>query len=69
VVIQKVHQSLQAAMGRKGWPVTFSIGVVTFRTPPDSVDGMIRVADAFMYSVKHSGKNRIQHREIEYQAA
>ncbi len=69
VVIQKVHQSLLAAMGRKGWPVTFSIGVVTFRTPPDSVDGMIRVADAFMYSVKHSGKNRIQHQEIEYQAA
>ncbi|NTW67296.1 MAG: diguanylate cyclase [Nitrospirae bacterium] len=69
VVIQKVHQSLQAAMGRKRWPVTFSIGVVTFRTPPDSVDGMIRVADMFMYSVKHSGKNRIQHQEIEYQAA
>ena len=69
VVIQKVHESLQAAMGRKGWPVTFSIGVVTFGTPPDTVDGMIRVADAFMYSVKHSGKNRIKHREIEYQAA
>ncbi len=69
VVIQKVQLSLQAAMGRKGWPVTFSIGVVTFRTPPDSVDGMIKVADAFMYSVKHSGKNRIKHREIEYQAA
>jgi diguanylate cyclase (GGDEF)-like protein len=68
VVIQKVHQSLHAAMGRKQWPVTFSIGVVTFRTPPDSVDGMIRVADAFMYSVKHSGKNRIKHQEIEYQA-
>jgi diguanylate cyclase (GGDEF)-like protein len=69
VVMQKVQQSLQAAMGRKGWPVTFSIGVVTFRTPPNTVDGMIKVADAFMYSVKHSGKNRIKHREIEYQAA
>jgi diguanylate cyclase (GGDEF)-like protein len=67
VVIQKVNQGLQAVMGRKKWPVTFSIGVVTFRTPPDSVDGMIRVADAFMYSVKHSGKNSIKHREIEYQ--
>jgi len=42
---------------------------VTFLTPPVSVDGMIRVADEFMYSVKHSGKNRIEHREIEYQAA
>ncbi len=69
VVMQKVQQSLQAAMDGKGWPVTFSIGVVTFRTPPDSVDGMIKVADAFMYSVKHSGKNRIKHREIEYQTA
>jgi len=66
VVIQKVRQSLQAAMAEKAWPVTFSIGVVTFRTPPDSVDGMIKVADAFMYSVKQSGKNRIKHREIEY---
>ncbi len=69
IVVQKVQQSLLSAMGRKAWPVTFSIGVVTFRTPPDSVDGMLRVADAFMYSVKHSGKNRIKHREIEYQAA
>jgi diguanylate cyclase (GGDEF)-like protein len=69
VVVQKVHGSLLSAMGGKAWPVTFSIGVVTFRTPPDSVDGMLKVADAFMYSVKHSGKNRIKHREIEYQAA
>jgi diguanylate cyclase (GGDEF)-like protein len=69
VVMQKVQQSLQNAMGKKGLPVTFSIGVVTFRTPPDSVDGMIKVADSFMYSVKHSGKNGIKHREIEYQAA
>jgi len=67
--MQKVRQSLLSAMGRNGWNVTFSIGVVTFRTPPDSVDGMLKVADAFMYSVKHSGKNRIKHREIEYQAA
>jgi diguanylate cyclase (GGDEF)-like protein len=69
VVVQKVRQSLLSAMGENRWPVTFSIGVVTFRTPPDSVDGMLKVADAFMYSVKHSGKNRIKHREIEYQAA
>lgn len=69
VVIQKVFQSLQAAMAGREWPVTFSIGVVTFRTPPDSVDGMIKVADAFMYSVKQSGKNRIKHREIEYRPA
>ena len=69
VVVQKVRQDLLSAMDRNGWPVTFSIGVVTFRTPPDNVDGMLRVADAFMYSVKRSGKNRIEHKEIEYRAA
>lgn len=69
VVMQKVHQSLRAAMARNAWPVTFSIGVVTFITPPDTVDGMIKVADSLMYTVKHEGKNRIQHRQIEYQAA
>ena len=68
VVMQKVHQSLRAAMARNAWPVTFSIGVVTFLTPPDTVDGMIKVADSLMYAVKHGGKNRIQHRQIEYQA-
>lgn len=69
VVVQKVYQTLLSAMERNGWPVTFSIGVVTFRTPPESVDGMLKVADAFMYSVKHAGKNRIKHREIDYEAA
>jgi len=64
-----VHQSLLSSMGRNGWHVTFSIGVVTFRTPPDSVDSMLKVADAFMYAVKRSGKNRIKHKEIEYRPA
>lgn len=68
IVIQKVHQSLLAAMIAKAWPVTFSVGVVTFLTPPESVDRMINIADGFMYSVKHGGKNMIIHKQIEYQA-
>jgi diguanylate cyclase (GGDEF)-like protein len=62
VVVRKVRESLVAAMRQQGWPVTFSIGVVTFATPPESVDAMIRAADGFMYEVKHGGKNRILHR-------
>lgn len=69
VVVRKVQQSLLAAMDRRGWPVTFSIGVVTFITPPDSVDSMIKTADGFMYSVKHGGKNRIVHKEVKSPAA
>lgn len=69
VVVRKVREGLLAAMRAKGWPVTFSIGVVTFVTPPESVDSMIRIADGFMYDVKHGGKNRIQHRQIDHRAA
>jgi diguanylate cyclase (GGDEF)-like protein len=69
VVIQKVAESLRAVMMRKGWPVTFSIGAVTFAVPPESVDSMIRAADGFMYAAKHGGKDRILHRLINEKAA
>jgi PleD family two-component response regulator len=43
--------------------VTFSIGAVTFLTPPESVDKMIKKADDLMYSAKKNGKN-IKKREV-----
>lgn len=48
-------------MEKSGWPVTFSIGAVTFLSPPPAVDEMIRMADDLMYSVKNSGKNQIKY--------
>jgi diguanylate cyclase (GGDEF)-like protein len=59
VVIQKVHQSLRAAMERKGWPVTFSIGVLTCMDAPGTVENMLEMADELMYSVKNNWKNAI----------
>lgn len=61
-IIPRVHQELLKLMQEKGWSVTFSMGVVTFLSPPVSVDEMIREADALMYSVKHSGKNIIKYK-------
>ena len=69
VVVGKVRESLLSAMRARGWPVTFSIGVVTFHVPPENVDTMIQIADGFMYEVKHGGKNRIMHQQIEDRAA
>jgi len=43
------------------WPVTFSIGMVTFLHLPATVDAMLKRADDLMYSVKASGKGAIRH--------
>jgi len=59
VAISKVQQGLLNEMQVNHWPATFSIGVLTFITPPDSADEMLNMADKIMYSVKNSGKNNI----------
>jgi diguanylate cyclase (GGDEF)-like protein len=63
-VTQKLHKQLLAAMQKKRWPVTFSVGVVTFLTPPSSVDDMIKVVDALMYEAKNSGKDQIKYKVV-----
>ena len=60
----KAQTSLLAAMRRERWPVTFSIGIVTFLEPPNSLDDMINIADELMYNAKHNGKNRAAYRVI-----
>lgn len=62
--LNKLHDHLDLAMARNGWPVSFSIGAATYRTVPDTVDEVISHADELMYSVKHGGKNRLLHKEI-----
>jgi diguanylate cyclase (GGDEF)-like protein len=57
--VNKLKLQLLAEMQQGNWPVTFSIGVVTFITVPPSVDEMIRVADELMYTVKKEHKNAV----------
>jgi diguanylate cyclase (GGDEF)-like protein len=60
LVIRKVQKSLSDNMMKNGWPITFSIGVLTWVQPPVSVDEIIKAADVLMYSAKSSGKNMIK---------
>lgn len=62
MAVKKVERQLhEMAAGR--WPVTLSIGAMTFDVVPDSAEEMVRLADALMYEVKQSGKNRIEFRK------
>jgi diguanylate cyclase (GGDEF)-like protein/PAS domain S-box-containing protein len=60
-VIHKVHRLLTAAMQAKNFPVTFSVGLVTFDPVPDKTEHMVQKADDLMYEVKRQGKNAIRH--------
>lgn len=54
-----IQSALLDEMRRNHWPVTFSIGVVTYQHGPMTADELIRRADEVMYSVKKEGKNAI----------
>ena len=62
-VLQKLLAGLTRSMRQHRWPVTFSVGAVTFLAPPESVHQMIERADQLMYSVKESGKNNLRQEE------
>ena len=60
-VLENLRKQLIRAMEKGGWPVTFSIGAVTFETLIDTSREALRVADEAMYAVKRSGKDGIHH--------
>jgi diguanylate cyclase (GGDEF)-like protein len=60
-VLAEVRARLLAAMNAGGWPVTFSIGAVTFRPVAGlGADDVLRRADALMYAVKRQGKDQVR---------
>jgi len=58
--VTRLKQILTNGIRVNGCTLTFSFGVVTFETPPASVDEMIRKADDLMYSAKRGGKDSVR---------
>jgi len=57
---EQLRESLLAAMKRRRWPVTFSIGVAVFPSPPHNAKDLLAPADALMYRAKEEGKDTIR---------
>ncbi|MEZ0394828.1 MAG: GGDEF domain-containing protein [Anaerolineales bacterium] len=57
--VTRLQYELLAAMRAQDWPVTFSIGVLTFLQPAASVGQMITLADRLMYRVKSAAKDGV----------
>ncbi|HEY3488904.1 MAG TPA: GGDEF domain-containing protein [Candidatus Deferrimicrobiaceae bacterium] len=63
--VSNLRDRLILVMEAHGWPVTFTIGVVTYEEAVHSVDEMIGLGDQLMYKGKQTGKNVIIHRRID----
>ncbi|HJR45865.1 MAG TPA: GGDEF domain-containing protein [Actinomycetota bacterium] len=61
VVVRALPERVRGALRDVGFPITFSLGSITFQEIPDT-DTMISEADALMYEVKRTGKNSVKHR-------
>jgi diguanylate cyclase (GGDEF)-like protein len=60
VVLSRVHGALRAEAAVRGWPIGFSVGSLTFRRAPASVDIMVSQTDRVMYEVKRAGKDAVR---------
>lgn len=63
-VISKLRRQLRARVAEGGWPVSFSIGVITLQKVSVDVDEALRLVDATMYEVKRAGKDAMRHRVL-----
>ena len=64
IVVKRIQRFLLDLVQKNEWPVTFSFGVATFLRTPDSVEEVVRKADALMYAAKNSGGNGIRHEVV-----
>lgn len=60
IALTRLKGVIQERMIARHWPVTLSIGAVSFYEVPTSTDHAISLADHTMYAVKQQGKDRVQ---------
>lgn len=61
LALKRIQQNLMQTVKKHDFPISFSIGAITFPQPPDSLDKMLEQVDHLMYQVKKQGKNGLLH--------
>lgn len=59
-VLERIRHKVECEMQKESLEVRCSIGAEVFYTIPNNTDDLINSADKIMYSVKNSGKNRVE---------
>ena len=61
ISIKRIKRVIEIETRKNNWPVTLSIGAITYKTFGYTIEEMIKQADEQMYKVKKTGKNNIDH--------
>ncbi|MCA9533204.1 MAG: GGDEF domain-containing protein [Myxococcales bacterium] len=64
-VLERLRVALETEMGKRGWPITASIGALEVRAPAPSIDEVVKAADRLMYRAKEKGKNCVVTAQFE----
>jgi diguanylate cyclase (GGDEF)-like protein len=65
VIIHKVQEHLLDVVKKKGWPVTFSTGVVTCDGPTYTLDKLIAIAEDLMNAARETEKNVVKSKILD----
>jgi diguanylate cyclase (GGDEF)-like protein len=60
-VITRLWADLEKEISIHKWPITLSMGAVTFTVPLEKSDDAIKMADELMHYIKEHGKNGVRH--------
>ncbi len=63
-LLGELRQQCNAALPESARSVTVSMGMVTFASPPASVDELLERTDTMLYAAKREGKNRMVHEVV-----
>lgn len=64
IVLPRLQKCLLDVAERNEWPVTFSIGAITYLQAPESVDAMLKKVADLVEAVKAGGRNSIRHEVV-----
>ena len=64
IVLQRLRKHLLDVVERNEWPVTFSIGAVTYLEAPESAETMLKKVTGLLEAVKAAGRNDIRHEVV-----
>lgn len=59
VSLERLRDLTASAMREHDWPITISVGALTYERAPATLDEAVRGADSLMYRAKKSGRDRV----------